>query len=915
MPTTLSETNVLQDSIIINQTPPGGCQINHELWARDQISIRVSTGNLDVNAQNIVSTTNKVELFIETDNLDAPDANIKAGKTIEIIAGVDGGTAVGSVFAKDITSNLINSNISDGNILIRAQKDVKVGEIKANGSLGTESIRSGEVQIDANLHSSNNGNLSIGGTDPSIVLVDLRSQLGGEANPQMVSSGVKITNGNPGSTGNITLGDAGALMVKHSLSRSGWIELNTQMGNLIINGGTIDASGDATTLLNKGGSIYLLGEKIQFLNDTTINASDAPGSSSGSTRQIILAASTIDFKNASKLDIISNGNGVSNSSPATIYFMPQGGVIPNVATDVLNLHWTFSFNGSFFFLDKPLHFDGGDTADLNITADGNAVQIAITGHPIIFDGKNVQIQSKGNHNIGKHEIVMGYFGAQTAVPGIDFGNSGTFEFFVRGEGNNAAGGDIQVQTSGEVIIDAANLNLKANGPANKPGDGGTIFFSAPTVTASDNTKVKFLADASEGSTGNSQISRNNRKAIYFDAGQSTVPIGTQVKQFNFSANGGGQGGNAGAIEIVSTGTIRVRDQNSVAIEAHARGATGDGGVIMINANKSVFVQNSNDETQFAKRAIDASGGTNTGVGGIVQIVNAEHKVQPNPMDADSEKKQSLNVNALIKVDGGPNEPTGGFFGAISINGVTCAQTKLQQTWPKTIWSCNVGTAHRDKILEGANGLFSSFKPDLQNRSVTPDNPDVQLYGMDSDASFKTFFNATEYIVAGANGVSNHISRVTAVFEGVTGGSIEGANNSSSMIQATTIHELGHQLDYIWNRHHLEPQFSNAYLTDKNSIDSMPCSSVWPASICSKPEYSNFLNTEILELGETNFNSTNEGFGWLFEQQFANEAHGYENKRVDVNGSPVPYINNVLGLFSNYLSALESLKTNKPTPVN
>src|SRR5690606_37161324 len=111
---------------------------------------------------------------------------------------------------------------------------------------------------------------------------------------------------------------------------------------------------------------------------------------------------------------------------------------------------------------------------------------------------------------------------------------------------------------------------------------------------------------------------------------------------------------------------------------------------------------------------------NPGVGGIVQIVNAEHKVQPNPMDADSEKKQSLNVNALIKVDGGPNEPTGGFFGAISINGVTCAQTKLQQTWPKTIWSCNVGTAHRDKILESANGLFSPFKPDLQNRSVTPD---------------------------------------------------------------------------------------------------------------------------------------------------------------------------------------------------
>lgn len=53
----------------------------------------------------------------------------------------------------------------------------------------------------------------------------------------------------------------------------------------------------------------------------------------------------------------------------------------------------------------------------------------------------------------------------------------------------------------------------------------------------------------------------------------------------------------------------------------------------------------------------------------------------------------------------------------------------------------------------------------------------------------------------------------------------------------------------------------------------------------------------------------------FPRFFTAVNNGYENKTLDVNGSPVPYINNVLGLFSNDLSALESLKTNKPTPVN
>ena len=839
IPTQTTEQNPEQGFIIVDEA--GDCTIPHDLFATGKIQIRAG-GKVTITGQTFRSMDSQIEIRTITNGIDAQNTDFLAATHIDLEAGAIVGS--GELKARDIISNTDDMESGNGNILLRSQLNLIVRDIKTNGFNGENSLRSGAVQIDPNL-SVESSTFEIGGAN--IREIDLRSVNGGGNQDFTVESGIRITNGTTNSVGNITVSDLNAIKVKNTSSRAGIIHLNANKGTITLAPGVLDASG---TNDSGGGQIYLLADLIKVNGDTTITTKQT-NSADGNARQILLAASKIDYRASGKLEILSDGNG-GPSGPtraATIYFLPQGGIITQSMGSVEALHWTQEFNGAFFSYPGQLEFDGGTSADLEVRADGDNVQIAITGYPIRFIGKDVTVQAKGDHNQGKHEIVMGYFdfANYSGINGIDFQTIGKVDFNVRGQGSNGAGGDIQIQ-SDRIVLKGDPITFKANGPQGKNGDGGTIFYTATDTIIDPNTKVKFIADASKDGIGNAQLLRNNRKAIYFQAANTqnspeTTPIGIAKGQVNFSATGGGSGGNAGSIQLDSSGNFRVRNKPSV-IDASAAllASAGDGGEVIINAKKTVFVQNAEDPVgSFTETAINAEGASITGKGGTVVISKAEAK-QPNS------GPKFLNVNVLIRIDSGLQEPLPSYHGRIQLNGVNCIKARTGVSpWPESVWGCD-GAVGAARIFAAGNSLNADLKNRLSTDLVATgsQNTKVELYGMIDQESFNKFFDINE---TGENlGFTWIPARASAIFDGAN----EGAG----------LHEIGHQLDNIWGWYSTTLLFDDAYNADIAAFNALPCQSAFPPawqSVCAG-QGDNF--TKFTSLG-FDFNKQ-EAFAYMFE---------------------------------------------------
>lgn len=843
---THDENSPINGPIIIRRTDGQDCTISAaDIHATGQIDIRVENGGklIFTDAVNIRSLGSDVKLVSTGNNVEAALANITADNLLLLEAGIEGGqqepSTPGSITAKDVTSNTQDITIGDANILIRAQGGINIGKVKSNGTLGLNSQRSGNVQIDAYQSTELNGNVTIG-TGGNIEEIDIRSLLGGTdqiGNPSPIFSeiGVRVTNGKTDSIGSITISDASAIKVQQGQSRAGRIELNANKGVLNFStGGILDASGAGNY---GGGNIYLIADSIVFNGSTTLNNGQSD-SAPPTGRQIIIAASNIDYKNGAKLSILSNGDGYSNSVPATVYILPEGGLVSNSNNQLVSMIWTLQFNGSFFSYPGAVHFNGGTVADLEIIADGNKVQIAITGSDIDFDGRNVQIQTKGDHYQGKHEIVIGYFGTPTNNDGLTFNNSGTTELFVRGQGNSAAAGDIQIQTADKIVVNSAKFNLKANGPETFPGDGGTILVLTPDISLGSNTRAQFIADASKFGIGSAQILRNDRQAIHFDAGSGVIPVGKLDGQYSFSAKGGGAAGNGGAIEIFTTDVVRMRNQEKT-VQLQAAGAAGDGGELYIEAKKVVFSQD-DDNNNPVRRPIDASGGAVSGNGGIVIIPKTESK----------STTEGINVPAVINVQGPIS--VGYDSGVVELNGVQCDQINtFFIQYPQRVWQCT-GASHG---IEMAQTVALQLPIQLTGQlGFVPTTPfSVQLFAMRDANDWVKFFDSKVSQLPNNStndlgGLSVVGQRHTTVFAYVLTAdgekTIETAINSLTAKKATTLHEIGHQFDFMWGNQSATGTFNLDMMSDfGHMVLTTDCDIHFTALACSDPDILNLDNNK------------------------------------------------------------------------
>jgi len=767
-------TNV-SGSVEINVT--GDCTIDHDVTATGQIQINVTGGKLD--ARQLISVDQAIKLSTNTGLIKA--RKISAGTTVEIFAGDDNASSAASIEVNDVISNTKDVENINANIILKAQGFIKTKDIKANGTLGATSKKSGGIQIDANM-AGDNALLTVGGAGGIDGIIDTRSKLGGGTELQRVGSGIRITNGTLNSTGGITVTDLSKLRVRNTESRSGQVELNANKGTLTLPSGELNVSEQS----NKGaGFIFLLAQKIVTGDGTRLLANQG-GATPGYVHQVIIAAQTIEYQGAGGLSIEVDGKGAFSTLPATIYVVPQGGIKSESTTNIANLLWTRTFNGTFFSYPGEVHFNGGANSPLVLRAHGDNSQIVVTGYPVKFNGGNVTISSRGDGI--KNEVILGYGNNASfnGSPGVTFDNTGTVLLTAKGLNNANRGGLVQVQTD-LLKFKATSTLFQADANDNGNADGGRVIVIANAFNQDSGGTATFTADAASNALGNGRTDGLGAVYVVINA---VLQMGDQPGQLKITSTGGGSGGNGGKVAITAQKIVTNSERS---INASASGGNGDGGEIVLTG--ILEIANITVENIRAK-------GLGNGSGGRLMAVY----------------QTLFDLNKRINVEGGNSLPINGKDGYLDLNGIRCQKWKLNNNPVKSYWNCVNPDSPQSidsvphSVITGLNGAVKSLL----------DGRNFQLYFFSEQSAYNTFYR--DNIVAGAGGVTSEFpspgSVYSAVFASGTIGEDENAypTYNSDQLMEVTAHEVGHAMDLIFGKQHVTPTYRLYVRRDLVNLD-------------------------------------------------------------------------------------------------
>lgn len=665
---------------------------------------------------------------------------------------------------------------SGGDIVVNAGGTLKAGTMTA--------VLGSYIVVEAQ---KNGGNvpLVVGTTGTNGVgrLTTSGNNLTGQ-NPQfnyttMASALVYVVNGNSASTGGISLTAATSIAVANGGgSRAGAIILNAQNGLLTIPGGAITVAGTGNI---GGGSIVLLGNEVKFSGTATLNANGA--ATATFNNQISLSAATITY---GTLTLESDGNGVPVQTgvldpiPSAVILKSQG---QYVIQDTQTVNPTTKILDDLKIISKPsnaplstLALNG--TGALTVHANGNLAQSVIRGTQVSVSGTNVSLTSTGADNHGVY--------ISASAGDLTFANTGTVTLngnaIARAPSSTTNGGYVYVKGN-QVAFNAKTYVVSANGPTTGAGDGGIVDVEATSLTTSAAfLGAKLSANAASASSGKAQTALNvpaidSNPAVKFpavniqagNAASLKFGNGTTLASFNLSATGGKTGGDGGKI-VVDAGDLTV--QNVLAVNASALGTSGKGGDIQLltHAGSTTFTYNA---TQAL--AVKAIGGTTSGEGGKILVQSA----------VSSDAAQPLNVNALMKVDGGASIQMSDFDGSISHDGITCQQYPL-----------STSTANQPRFWSCLNPVTPTLVPAAIN--AIPTGLQAKIKGLHTYvfpvySNYNTFFKTVGVFVvpAGALGVTAPKVPLNVSAVWVSSGS---PVDYTTYLRGNMMHEIGHLLD-------------------------------------------------------------------------------------------------------------------------
>ncbi len=749
----------------------GDCIIDHSITATGAITFNV-TGSLYVTG-NLTAQGGNIGMNVLSDIVIQGTGNISSGTTV-YIKSVNG---LVNVIGR-VRSNTLQVANSQGNVLIQAAGKVATGDIITSGNVGPTTPLTGSVQIDANMNGANVP-FVIGGSGGDNGIngrVDTRSTTGGLTGPVNTRGGIRITNGTDNSTGGIVVSNSTSILVRNSASKSGWIILNARKGKISLQG-NLNASGIGD---NMAGNVILLADSVEA-NDGTIVTASQTDAAPASGHQVAISAKTVTYSGTGGLKLLADGNGVDQV--VSVYLLPYDNLRPISTDSVINLVWSFEAKHPIGEYDAELNLNGGASAPLIVSANGDNTEIFVSAYPIKVTGGDATFRARGKEN---HNITMGYFAGFLAKTGLLLENTGRTVLNASAT-DGGKGGKINV------LVDYATfkselVSIRADGPDTGDGDGGTVFFNATGLDMLVSRAI-ISADAAEQGTGNADPD----EAIFLNSTQTGFSLGTQTGQIQVLARGGGSDGNGGKVFVVGN-SISANSKRS--IDVSARAGDGNGGEIVIGDGLKRLRVN-NDNAQTIKGI-----GMGTGTGGRLTA----YHIAP-----------VFDINKTIDLDGGTMLPIGGKDGFMQLNDVQCQKWKLKNNFPRSYWNCvnpNAPDAMDEVPLNTVHGLNNAARIKLRDKHY-------QLYYFSDAAAYNTFFSDNEGTFIGG-----------LTFEFLTeGGSLvsnifaqgpDEANNivtwDSNQLAEVAAHETGHAMDIVYDNYTQKSNFVTYVLRDLVNFD-------------------------------------------------------------------------------------------------
>jgi len=792
--------------IIIEQD--GDCTLTKKIEAR---SITFNIQGSIISSNGDIKATTGILKVTTSGDMNFTKGDLWGGTFVELHSG-------GLIKIRDrVISNFGQNPDVDGNILIQAVGNISIKQVKTGGELNENSPRSGAVQIDANQGGANTPFLIGAASDNGISeFIDTRSTIGGGSNQIFTIGGVRVTNGFTSSTGGITVVSSNVIRVQNSSSKSGWIILNAQNGKLEIRG---NLKSDGTAGFGAG-NIFLLADTVETADTVKISADQDDNATFG--HQILISAKDIKYFGGAGLKI--SADGKANPQVVSVYLVPKNNLVPLSTNNVTALTWSFQQPTPIGQLDSELNFIGFGSK-LDVSANGNDAQILITGYPIKFQGGRPTITAKGNSG---QKITIGFFGQFQAKEGLVFQTNERVLLDASAKSSDGNGGIIYTSVDQATLL-SPNHIFRSNALTGGNGKGGDVYFINEMMNLADAPKVQIEADGSEGKGGN----------IFLSTKGNTANLRLRNGDFSLSAKGGANtSGQGSAIFIVNNSTslteILRPDENEPAVDASSQ--SGNGGFIKISGSSQISMPRTNYPSPDYV-ALDARG--RGGLGGTVYLGT------PNLVGDGS--KVTRNILALVRVEGADSIGTNQLYGRIGVDvdgqGVFCRQWKTELSWPKSYWNCTSPEnpdPFDSKIVDAANAIPAALKAQLSN-TLSSENSRVQIFLMsDYRSSYPKFFftNAIapfQYQFGITNLDPNRVSVAFALAEDANGNlaAVEALGNSSTMRQGTIVHELGHQLDFIWGDLSKQALWKSLRTSDFNAMDTNPCNVVFSQALCTQ----------------------------------------------------------------------------------
>ncbi|MDR3617435.1 MAG: hypothetical protein P4L53_28020 [Candidatus Obscuribacterales bacterium] len=504
------------------------------------------------------------------------------------------------------------------------------------------------------------------------------------------------------------------------------------------------------------------------------------------------------------------GNGGTidvNPNPGTVT-MDSGNAVTASATGSNSNGGTVTINSSGFSVTSTLT---GATINVNGKGTGNGGNITILG------GTSVSVGTSAAGSLSLLATSTGTgAGGNIEVGYISTLSLGGTLSTAAGTGGTKSGGNINLHDMGSLNV-ATGTTINASGQG--IGNGGNITLTGGLVTLTGTETIE--TNSSGAGSGGTLLVKNSTVGGMLTVGNGAVSL---------SANSTGTG-NGGTIDIENVATVSFSGSVSVAAGKSA-GSNGNGGTIKVNNGDSLSV----GTTTF-----DASGQGN-GNGGIVffgsifaAVDLSKASINASAGAIGSGKGGNFNeltggnntpidVNTVIKVDGGSLLGQSDFDGAIAIQGVYCQQWKTGYTFPSAYWDCTQGGVQTSQNSQAQiPAAVIDGLPNLEGL-LSGATPPVKVYAFAKATDFNAFWADTKNPLVGGstfNGLSNGVNTAftyTAPFEQGSIGGTSIVTYSSIQYYEVSGHETGHLVDLAFNLPSKGAPYKNYVLRDLAALD-------------------------------------------------------------------------------------------------